>query len=94
MLELLQNNFVGVHELRVKLTDLVTSVKEKGKEIIITQQGKPVALLVNIEKYLEMKQAIQEFSNPQFMTELIEAKKEIEEGKGVIDEDVYAKKGI
>jgi len=94
MLELLQNNFVGVHELRVKLTELLTSVKEKGAEIIITQQGKPVALLVSIEKYLELKQAVEEFSNPQFLTELIEAKKEIDEGRGILDEDVYVKKGL
>lgn len=94
MLEILNNPFVGVHELRKNLTRLLSSVKEDGVEVVITQQGKPVALMVDVEKYLEVRQALREFSNPEYLAELLEARKEIREGKGVPAEEVFAKKGL
>jgi prevent-host-death family protein len=94
MLDILKNPFVGVHELRKNLTKLLSSVKEDGTEVVITQQGKPVALLVDIEKYLEVKQALKEFSDPEYLAELLEARREIEEGKGIPAEEVFSKKGL
>lgn len=94
MLGLLKNSFVGVHELRKNLTSLLSSLKENGSEIVITQQGKPVALLISVEKYLEIKEALAEFSDPQYLAELLEAKKQIREGKGISAEAVFSKKGL
>lgn len=94
MVSLLKNPFVGVHELRKNLTRLLESIKEEGTEVIVTQQGKPVALLMNIEKYLELKQAVEEFSDPQYVADLLEAKREIKEGRGIPADEVFAKKGI
>lgn len=94
MLDILNNPFVGVHELRRDLTRLLSLVKEEKAEVVITQQGKPVALLVNIEQYLEVRQALQEFSDPDYLAELLEARKEIRQGKGIPAEDVFAKKGL
>jgi len=94
VLELLRNPFIGVHELRKNLTKLLSSVKEDGQEVVITQQGKPVAMLMSIEKYLEVKQALEEFSDTSYLAELLEAKREIREGKGIPAEEVFAKKGL
>ncbi|MBS3976020.1 MAG: type II toxin-antitoxin system Phd/YefM family antitoxin [Syntrophomonadaceae bacterium] len=92
MLDILKNPFVGVHELRKNLTKLLSSVKEDGAEVVITQQGKPVALLVDIEKYLEVKQALKEFSDAEYLAGLLEARKEIKDGKGIPAEEVFSKK--
>lgn len=94
MLEILKNPFVGVHELRKDLTKLLSSVKEDGREVVITQQGKPVALLIGVEKYLEMVQALKEFSDPEYLAALLQARREIREGKGVPARKVFAKKGL
>ena len=94
MLEILKNPFVGVHELRKNLTQLLSSVKEDGAEIVITQQGKPVALLIDVEEYLEIKQALNEFSDPEYLAALLEARREIREGKGVPAEKVFIQKGL
>ncbi|MBI4330361.1 MAG: type II toxin-antitoxin system Phd/YefM family antitoxin [Chloroflexi bacterium] len=94
MLDILKSPFVGVHELRKNLTRLLASVREDGTEVVITQQGKPVALLVDLEKYLEVKQALKEFSDPEYLAALLEARKEIREGKGVPAAEVYARKGL
>jgi len=94
MLEILNNPFVGTHDLRKNLTRLLSSVKEDGAEVVITQQGKPVALIINIEKYLEVQQALKEISDPEYLADLLEARKEIREGKGVPAEEVFARKGL
>lgn len=94
MLEILKHPFVGVHELRKNLTKLLSTVKEDGREVVITQQGKPVALLIEIEKYLEMVEALKEFSDPQYLAALLQARREIREGKGVPSRKVFAKKGL
>ncbi|MDP2744640.1 MAG: type II toxin-antitoxin system Phd/YefM family antitoxin [Dehalococcoidia bacterium] len=94
MLDILKNPFVGVHELRKNLTRLLRSVKEDGAEVVITQQGKPVALLMSVEEYLEVRQALKEFSDPEYLADLLEARKEIREGRGVPAEQVFAKKGL
>ncbi|MBM3120058.1 MAG: type II toxin-antitoxin system Phd/YefM family antitoxin [Chloroflexi bacterium] len=94
MLDILNNPFVGVHELRKNLTKLLCLVSEDGADVVVTQQGKPVALLVDVEKYLEMKQALKEFSDPEYLAALLEAKREIREGKGIPAEKVFANKGL
>ena len=94
MLDILRNPFVGVHDLRKNLTKLLSSVKEDGVDVVVTQQGKPVALLVDVERYLEMKQALKEFSDPEYLAALFEARKEIREGKGIAAEEVFANKGL
>jgi len=94
MLDILKNPFVGVHDLRKNLTKLLSSVKEDGVDVVVTQQGKPVALLVDVERYLEMKQALKEFSDPEYLAALFEARREIREGKGIAAEEVFANKGL
>lgn len=94
MLDVLRNPFVGAHELRKNLTSLLSSVQENDAEVVVTQQGKPVAVLMGIEKYLEFKQALKEFSDPEFLADLLEAKKEFREGKGIPAEEVFAEKGL
>ncbi len=94
MLGLVRNPFVGVHELRKNLTSLLASVRENGSEVVITHQGKPVAILIGVEKYLEMKEAISEFSDPEYLEKVLEAKREICEGKGIPAEAIFKNKHL
>lgn len=94
MLDILSIPFVGVHEFRKNLTKLLDGLKKEKGEVVITQQGKPVAILSDMETYLEMKQALKEFSDPAYLAELMEAKREIKAGKGIPAEKVFAKKGV
>lgn len=94
MLDVLSTPFVGTHELRRKLTKLLNQLRDERKELVITQQGKPIAILSDMEAYLEMKQAIREFSDPSYLAELLKAKKQIRAGKGIPAKKVFAKKGL
>lgn len=94
MLDVLSTPFVGTHELRRKLTKLLNQLRDERREFVITQQGKPIAILSDMEAYLEMKQAIREFSDPAYLAELLRAKRQIRSGKGILAKKVFAKRGI
>src|SRR5712691_8846002 len=92
--DIVRSQYVGMHELRKNLTSLLESLKRDGQELVITRQGKPTAVIVDLEKYLEVQQALQEFSNPNYLTSLREAKEEIKQGQGVPAEEVFRAKGL
>lgn len=94
MLDILHNPFIGVHELRKELPQLLKQLHEEGADVVVTQQGKPVAILLSVEKYLEMREAIRDLSDPKYAQELIVAKREIDEGKGIPAEEVYREAGL
>jgi antitoxin YefM len=94
MHELLRSRFVGMHELRKSLGTLLDSLAEEGHEVIVTRQGKPAAVLLDVERYLELQQALQEFADPNYLAALLEARREIRAGEGVAAEEVFAQKGL
>ena len=94
MMEILKARFMGTHELRKNLTKVLEALEKEGQEVVITRQGKPAAVIMDVEKYLEVQQALKEFSDPNYLVSLLEAKKEIREGKGVVAEEVFRQKGL
>lgn len=94
MADILRSPFVGVHEVRKNLTRLLEALKAEGPDVVITRQGKPAAVIVDIEKYLEVQQALKEFSDPEYLASLLEARREIRAGQGVPAEEVFRQKGL
>lgn len=91
---LLRNQFVGTNELRKHLTRLLADLQKEGEELVITKQGKPVAVVIDVEKYLEIQEALKEFADPAYVAELLQAQQEFAQGKGIPAEEVYAEKGV
>lgn len=91
---LLRNQFIGLHELRKNLPNLLAQLREEGTEVVITRQGKPTAVIVDMERYLEVQEALQEFSDPDYLVKLLKAREEIWEGKGIPAKEVFRKKGV
>jgi prevent-host-death family protein len=94
MKEILGRQLVGMHELRRYLTKLLEGFEREGQEVVITRQGKPMAVIVDLEKYLEEQQALAEFSDREYLASLLSAKDEIATGRGVRAEEVFRKNGL
>lgn len=94
MIDLLRSQFVGVHELRTKLPKLLDALHEEGTEVVITRRGKPAAVIVDVEHYLEVQEALKEFSDPSYLASLLAARDEIQQGKGIPAEEVFRQKGV
>ncbi len=93
MVDLLANPFVGVHELRKELTALLEQVQGEGVDLVVTQQGKPAAVMMSVERYLELQQALRDLSDPEYVRALLKARREIREGKGVPLEEALKERG-
>jgi len=52
MLEFLHSNTITVAELRAKTAKIIARTKDSGQPFLITQDGKPAALLFDIKKFL------------------------------------------
>jgi antitoxin YefM len=94
MKSVLQGQFVGMHELRKNLTKLLDGLRAEGHEVVITRQGKPSAVIMDLEKYLEVQEAFEEFSQPEYVASLLAARDEIRQGRGVAAEEVFRQKGL
>jgi prevent-host-death family protein len=94
MAEVVGSQSVGVEELRRSLDKILDGVREQGREVLITRQGKPAAVLIDVERYLEVQAALREFSDPAYLAALLEARREIRAGEGMSAEEVFAQKGL
>ncbi|MBI2942297.1 MAG: type II toxin-antitoxin system Phd/YefM family antitoxin, partial [Chloroflexi bacterium] len=92
--EILRAQFVGMHELRKNLTKLLEALQKEGREVVITQQGKPTAVIIDLERYLEVQEALKEFADANCLAALLEAKREIRGGVGMEASEVFRQKGL
>ncbi|MSQ28231.1 MAG: type II toxin-antitoxin system Phd/YefM family antitoxin [Dehalococcoidia bacterium] len=94
MHDILRSRFVGMNELRQQLPKLLESLAQEGEDVVITRQGKPAAVLMDVEKYLEVQLALREFSDAHYLAELLKARQEIRDGDGIAAGEVFRKKGL
>lgn len=80
-----------ISDLQTKTKEIVEGVKKTGDPVIITQRGRPAALLVNYEEYEGMLHTLDEMSYPDWQERLERAKKESESGQFVTLEELKEK---
>lgn len=100
-MELLEIPFVGTYELRKDLPFILARLNEKEDGVVVTQKGKPAAMLLSIKRYLEMKmlneeleEAVKELADKSYLRELLKDQKEIRAGKGKEAKKVFSELGI
>ena len=57
--------------------------------MVITRQGKPAAIIMDVERDLDLKAALNEFHDPVYIRDLLEAQAEIRAGDGTDAEEVF-----
>lgn len=80
---LIQKKYVGSDDLRKKLTDILDKLPEEGGEIIITQHGKPQAVLLDLQSYIDLYETLEDLQTPEFIESIHQGARDIEEGKGL-----------
>lgn len=80
--DILQKKFVGTDDFRRGLTDILNKLPKEG-EIVITQHGKPQAVLIDLESYLNILETFEDIHSPGFIDSIYQGVKEIDEGKGL-----------
>ena len=83
---------VPISDLQTQAKKIVESVKQTRDPVVITQRGRPAALLVNYEDYEGMVATLEEMSQPDWRERLAEAERNSKAGKGIELEEFKAKR--
>ena len=83
---------IPISDLQTRAKKIVESVKHTRDPVVITQRGRPAALLVNYEDYEGMVATLEEMSQPDWRERLAEAERDSKAGKGIELEEFRAKK--
>ena len=79
-----------ISEVKARLPELVAGVEEREEEVIVTKNGRPAAILVNIHEYDRLKETVDVLSDPELMQQIRESRKFYASGKkGLTFEDVF-----
>jgi prevent-host-death family protein len=77
-------------EVKTRLPELVAGVEEREEEIVVTKNGRPAAVLVNVQEYARLKETLDVLSDPTLMDQIAESRVFYRTGKkGSSFEDVF-----
>ena len=74
---------VPISDLQSQAKKIVERVKNTRDPVVITQRGRPAALLVNYEDYAGMVATLEEMSRPDWRERLAEAERDSQAGKSI-----------
>lgn len=90
---LLKKKFIGTDDFRRDLTNILASLQKSGGEIVVTQHGKPRAILVDVDDYIELQDQILD-QDPKLIKEINAAIADVKAGNGIPAEEVFKELGI
>ncbi len=82
---------VPISDLQTKTKEIIEQVKKTGRPVIITQRGRPAALVVNYEEYEGMLHTLDEMSYPDWQERLQEAEEASKAEAGITLEQLKTK---
>jgi prevent-host-death family protein len=83
---------VPISELQAQARRIVDSVRKTRDPVIITQRGRPAALLVNYEDYEGMVATLEEMTEPDWRERLAEAERDSRRRRGLELEEFKARR--
>jgi prevent-host-death family protein len=90
---ILQKKFIGTDDLRKNLTSVLDDLSRTGDEIVITQHGKPQAVIFNLEAYLELQEQLAD-ADPELIKSVNDALDDVKKNGGIPAEEVFKELGI
>jgi len=68
------DEMLSFSEVKARLPELVAGVEEREEKVVVTKDGRPAAVLVNMQKYARLKETIDVLSDPALMDQIAESK--------------------
>ena len=77
-------------EVKTRLPELVAGVEVGVEEIVVTKNGRPAAVIVNVQEYARLKETLDVLSDPDMMQQIAESRAFYRSGKkGLSFEDIF-----
>lgn len=81
---------LSLSEVKTRLPELVAGVQEREEEVVVTKNGRPAAILINVHEYTRLKETLDVLSDPVLMKEIGRSQAFYRAGKkGLSFEDVF-----
>jgi prevent-host-death family protein len=79
-----------ISDVKARLPELVAGVMEREEEVVVTRNGKPAAVLVNVGEYERLKETLDVLSDPDLMRQIRASERYLAKGgKGLSFEQVF-----
>lgn len=79
-----------ISEAKARLTELVAGVQEREEEFVVTRNGRPAAVLINVAEYERLKETVDVLSDAELMRQIRRSRRFYAKGgKGLTFEDVF-----
>ena len=77
-------------EVKTRLPELIAGVEDREEEVLVTKNGRPAAIIVNVREYERLKETLDVLSDPELMKQIRESEAYFASGKkGLSYEDVF-----
>lgn len=81
---------LSLSEVKARLPELVAGVQEREEEVAVTKNGRPAAILINVDEYTRLKETLDVLSDPALMNQIAETRAFYRrKRKGLSFEDVF-----
>lgn len=81
---------LSLSEVKTRLPELIAGVQEREEEVVVTKNGLPGAILLNVDEYGRLKETLDVLGDPAQMKQINRSQAFYRSGKkGLIFEDVF-----
>ena len=81
---------LSLSEVKTRLPELIAGVQEREEEVVVTKNGRPAAILINVQEYARLKETLNVLSDPALMKQISRSQAFYRSGrKGLTFEDVF-----
>ena len=81
---------LSLSEVKTRLPELIAGVQDREEEVVVTKNGRPAAILINVQEYARLKETLDVLSDPVMMKQIGQSKSFYWAGrKGLTFEDVF-----
>ena len=88
--DILKDKFIGADDLRRKLSDILDALPKETK-LVITQHGKPKAVLLDLNTYLQIIDLQEDVLQPGYINLLYKELERVKQGKGITHSELVKK---
>lgn len=89
--QILKKRFIGADDLRRDLSNIIDKLPSEQGEIVVTQHGKPKAVLLDLNTYLELTDIQEDIIQPGYIDSLYKELEAVKKGKGISHKDLVKK---
>lgn len=81
---------LSLSEVKTRLPELIAGVQDREEEVVVTKNGRPAAILINVQEYARLKETLDVLSDPALMKQISQSRALYRSGrKGLSFEDVF-----